>query len=258
MQHVVITGASSGLGAALARRYAIAGCRLTLLGRNARRLEETGRACRSVGATSVDQVTCDVTDGAMMRAALIAADDRAPVDLLFANAGLGGRDVLAPTSGETSELARSILEVNMMGVAHTVAPLLERLVARRSGQVVIVSSLAALHGLAEAPAYSASKAAARAYGHGLRRLLARHGVRVTVVLPGFVETPMSASLPYQTPLQVSAEKAAETIARGIARGAREIVFPWQLRLAFGMLAILPVGVTDRILAHSSKAMRVRP
>ena len=171
------------------------------MGRDTGRLASVAEACGPTAA-SIQCFTCDVTDAEMMEEALTSLDARRPIDTLIANAGMGGSDVLAPSSGEPLALARTITDVNMLGVLNTVAPLAERFCARGCGHIVIVSSLAGMHGLAESPAYSASKAAARVYGEGLRRLLAPRNVRVTVVLPGFIATPMSRSLPFRGPFRV--------------------------------------------------------
>ena len=255
LQHVVITGASSGLGSALAQIYARDGGHLTLFGRHAPRLAAVAQSCRAKGSV-VASIICDVTDSLQMQQSLTAADSARPIDLLIANAGIGGRAVMAPASGEGAQLARSILEINTLGVVNTVAPLLERFTQRRHGHVVIVSSVMAYQGLAEAPIYAASKAAIRTYGQGLRRLLAPQNVDVTIVCPGFIATPMSHSLPFAGPFMVSAEAAARRIANGIARREREIVFPWQMRALATAANLLPAPVFDRILA-AGKALTTR-
>lgn len=247
MPHALITGASSGLGSALAVLLGKRGYTLTLLGRDAERLEHVADRCRAAGNTVVT-ARVDVADADGMVATLLEADQRQPLDLLIANAGIGGSGVLAPPTGEPVELARGIVDVNFLGVVNSVAPLLPRFVARGRGDIAIVSSLAGMEGLADSPVYCASKAAARVYGHGLRRLLAAKGVRVTVVCPGFMTTPMSASLPMQPLFPVEAERAAAYILRGIERGRPEIVFPWQLRWVAHLTSVLPRAATDRILA----------
>jgi short-subunit dehydrogenase len=245
-QHIVITGGSSGLGAALAQLYAEDGQALTLIGRDPARLDAVVRLLRSRGAEATP-VVCDVTDGVAMERELRRIDSQCAVDVVIANAGLGGANVLAGACGEPAALARQILAVNSIGVINTVAPLLDRFVARHSGHAVLIGSLAAFQGLPQSPAYSASKAAIRAYGHGLRRLLSPHGIRITVVSPGFIETPMSASLPFPLPFAWSAERAAARIKRGVERGHAEIIFPWQLRLMASLLQLLPASAGDRVL-----------
>lgn len=248
--HAVITGASGGLGAALAAGLAARGTDLTLIGRHAERLQETAARCG--GAVGVRQHLCDVTDAERMRAGLLAADDARPIDLVIANAGIGGRDVLAPPDGEPPALVREIFDVNMIGVINTVSPLIERLRARRDGHIVLVSSLAGYAGLPDAPAYCASKAAVRVYGQGLRRLLAPDRIGVTVVCPGFVDTAMSRSLPHGQPFRCSAEEAASRILRAADRGTHELAFPWQLVWLSRALSVLPPAVADLVLAVHRK------
>ncbi len=174
------------------------------------------------------RMLCDVVDADMMARHLESADDLAPVRVVIANAGVGGEAVLASATAEPGTLARHVVNVNTIGVINTVAPLIERFVARRSGHITVISSMAGFEGLAEAPAYAASKAAVRIYGHGLRRL----------------------SLPFPTPFAWPAERAAERIARGISRREAEIVFPWQLRTIAAAAALLPRPVVDRLVSSA--------
>ena len=213
------------------------------------RLSSVAEACR-LAAEAVDIFGCDVTDEAKMAMTLADIDARRPVDILIANAGIGGSGVIAPASGEPLDLARRIADVNVLGVINTVAPLTSRLCARAQGHIVIVSSMAGLQGLAESPVYSASKAAIRVYGEGLRRLLAPKNVRVSVVLPGFIATPMSRSLPFRGPFEWSAERAAARIVRGIERNEAEIAFPWQLSIANSAAGLMPLRLRDRVLGLS--------
>ncbi|MGO4682100.1 SDR family NAD(P)-dependent oxidoreductase [Hyphomicrobium sp. 2TAF46] len=246
-RHAVITGASSGLGAALAIRLAHNGGNLTLFGRDKARLEQVAADCTQRGAR-VHTVICDVSDAAGMKKALLQADDMTPVDLIAANAGLGGRDVLAGPNGESTELARNICNVNIHGVFNTIIPLMDSLIKRRNGHIVIISSIMAFQGLPEAPVYSASKAAARIYGQGIRRMLKPHNVHVMVACPGFIDTPMSASLAYPKPFSMSAQDAAERIVQALERQKSEIVFPWQLNFLLRLVNNMPANCADRILA----------
>lgn len=249
LRHILLTGASSGLGATLAQLYAQSGHSLTLFGRNEARLAAVAEICRPT-ARHVETFSCDVTDAAAMAAALVEIDGRRPVDIVIANAGIGGSAVIAPPDGEPLDTARRIIDVNLLGVINTIVPLVDRLCARQSGHIVIIGSMAGMQGLAESPVYSASKAAVRFYGEGLRRLLAIQNVCVTVVVPGFIATPMSHSLQFKRPFMWSAERAAERIVRGIDRNEAEIVFPWQLRVAGAGLRLLPRRLRDRALSLS--------
>ena len=245
-RHVVVTGASTGIGAALARIYAAPEIRLSLLARDLKRLEILAEDCRARGA-HVEAHAGDVQDAEAMETWLVACDSIQAVDLLIANAGIGGAGALASEFGEPGDVARRIISVNTLGVVNSVTPLLRRFVLRRAGHVAILSSLGAGLGLPDCPAYDASKAAIHAYGHALRRLLLQHGVRVTVICPGFVDTPMARSLPFRPPFMWSADRAAEEIARGLARGRREILFPWQVRIAVRAARMLPLPLVDRAL-----------
>jgi len=180
-------------------------------------------------------------------------DGRQPIDLVIANAGIGGAAVIAPDTGEMLAAAHEIIGTNVLGVANTVIPLLPRFVDRGKGHVVIMSSLAAYVGLPQSPLYSASKAAVRTYGQALRRLVAPSGIRVTVICPGFVETPMSASVRGPRPMLWSVERAAERIVRGIARGEREISFPWPLATLARIADVLPPGLVDPFLARTRRS-----
>lgn len=247
-RHVVITGASSGIGAALARNYSRPGGVLSLTGRNAERLDCIAAACRARGAV-VEVERLDVTDAVSMANWLCQRDADLPVDLVIANAGIGGAQVLTGASGEDGNIARHVLQVNVIGVVNTVSPLLKPFVLRRRGHIAIISSVAAFLGLPDAPAYSASKAAVRVYGEALRRCHALDGIRVSVVCPGFVGTPMSATLPFRTPFLWTAEKAARRIADDLTRGKAEIVFPWQLRVAAKLTHVLPPALVDLALVR---------
>lgn len=240
---IVITGASSGIGAALALDYAAPGVSLALVGRNAARLDRQADACRGKGAT-VECLRLDVTDGVGMAAGLAAVDDRMSVDLVIANAGLSGG-----TSGvdEGEAQTRAILAVNLDGVLNTIQPLIPRMCRRRRGQVAVMSSLAAFRGMAGAPAYCASKAAVRLYGEGLRLRLAPQGVSVSVICPGFVRSAMTQANDWPMPLLMDADKAARIIRRGLARNRGRIAFPWPMYLAVSLVAALPPAWTDRLL-----------
>lgn len=245
--HVAITGASSGLGAALARAYAKPGVLLTLCGRHEARLAGVAAPCAAAGAEVVS-VLCDVTDAAAMAAWLTKADETKPIDVLFANAGVGGKAAIAPSEGETNSIAQSIVATNTLGVINTATPIIPRFVRRRAGHLVVISSLAGLIGLPHSPAYCGSKAAARVYAEGLRRLLRPHGVRVTIVNPGFIDTPMARSLPGAVPQMWSAERAALAIKSAVQKGRRELSFPSSLRLAIALTGYLPGSLVDAVLA----------
>lgn len=245
--HVLVTGASSGLGRALALYYAAPGRMLSLAGRDADRLQATADQCRAAGAM-VSATAFDLRDRPAAEAWVAEADTRHPVDLVLAAAGLGGQAALAPKGGEAAADAAALIGTNLLGLVHVIAPAGQAMAARGRGCLVLVGSIQGAIGLPQSPAYSASKAAVRMYGDGLRRLLARDGVGVTIVLPGFIDTPMSQSLDMARPFLWSADRAAARIARDVARGRRYSVFPLPLRLAVGLGALCPAPVLDLAMA----------
>jgi short-subunit dehydrogenase len=244
--HIVITGASSGIGAALAGVYSRTAKRLSLFGRDDKRLELVARDCRTRGC-EVQVHMVDVTDAAGMERDLVICDEQRPIDLVVANAGIGGLAALTPDAGETGEVARQIITTNTIGVVNTLTPLLPRFVARRRGHVAIMSSLGGLLGLPDCPAYSASKAAIRIYGEALRRLLAQHGIVVSIICPGFVDTPMNSKFAFRMPLLWNVERAAEYIVRELTKARGEIRFPLPLSVAIRCLNVLPNVLRDRIM-----------
>lgn len=242
---IVITGASSGLGAALARAYARDGVTLALTGRDRPRLAAVADACRLQGA-AVRTAAIDVRDRAQLAEWLYESDQARPIDLIIANAG-----VSAGTGGgeEGAEQAARISAINVDGVLHTVLPLAPRMAARRRGQIALMSSLASFRGFPGAPAYCASKAFVRVWGEALRGEMASYGVGVSVICPGFVDSPMTAANKFKMPLLMPAERAAAIIVRGLARNRARIAFPWRLYAAVRFIAALPPLVMDPLLAR---------
>ena len=243
-RHILITGASSGLGEALAKAYARAGVRLALGGRNRERLEAVAAGCRASGAEVATGVL-DVTDAAGLAAWIEREDRIAPIDLVIANAGASAG---TGSGGETAEQARRIFAVNFDGAVNTLQPAIRLMAARGHGQLALMSSLASFRGFPGAPAYCASKAAVRVYGEALRGPLARRGIAVSVICPGFVRTPMTAANKFPMPFLIEADRAAAIIRRGLARRRARIAFPRRLYAIAWLLAALPPGVTDRWLA----------
>ncbi|MBM3601795.1 MAG: SDR family NAD(P)-dependent oxidoreductase [Alphaproteobacteria bacterium] len=242
---ILITGASGGIGAALARGYASPGIALALGGRDGDRLARVAADCRAAGA-GVDADAIDVTDRHAMAAWIAHADARAALDLVIANAGIsagaGGR-------GESPEQTRRIFATNVDGALNTVLPAIPLMQARGRGQIAIMSSIAGFRGLPGAPAYSASKAVVRIWGEGLRGQLARDGIGVSVICPGYVRTPMTAANRFPMPFLMDADRAARIIRRGLERNRARIAFPLPMYWAVLLLQALPPGWTDRLLAR---------
>jgi short-subunit dehydrogenase len=247
-QRILITGASSGIGAALASAYAASGVSLVLGGRDRGRLAAIEAACRAAGA-EVETAAVDVVDAVAVRRWIETADDRAPLDLVVANAGISAG---TGTDGESEAQARVIFATNVDGVANTVWPALQRMERRARGQIALMSSLAAFRGFPGAPAYCASKAAVRVWGEGLRGECRAKGVAVTVICPGYVESPMTAVNDFPMPFLMSAERAARIVKRGLARNRARIAFPLPMYFAAWLLGVLSPGLTDPLLMRLPK------
>jgi len=240
---ILITGASSGIGAALALAYAADGATLFLGGRHAERLADVATACRDRGAVVHDHIH-DVTDAEAMASWVLGCDARVPLDLVVANAGISAGTGF---TGESAEQTRRLFAVNVDGAFNTVLPVLPRMIARGRGQIALMSSLASFRGFSGAPAYCASKAALRVWGEGQGVWLHERGVRLSVICPGFIRTPMSDGNPYHMPFLMEADRAARIIVRGLARNRARIAFPWQSYWLAQMLAVLPVALVDLLM-----------
>lgn len=245
---ILITGASSGLGAALAEAYAAPGVFLHLGARRGDLLAQIAGACRARGA-EVGIASIDVGDAAAMEAWVVGADDGRPLDLVIANAGISGG-----TSGgqESAQQTRDIFRINVDGVLNTVLPVLPRMAARGAGQIGIMASLAGHRGFPGAPAYCASKAAVKVWGEGLRGEMAESGVGVSVIMPGFVTTPMTAVNDFPMPFLMPVEQAAKIVQRGLAANGARIAFPWPMAAIAWAIGALSPALTDRLLRAAPK------
>lgn len=244
---ILITGASSGIGRALAVVYARDGVSLSLIGRDRERLEDTAAAARAQGAeVSIGQL--DVRDRDAMTHWIEAADMRRPFDLVIANAGI--TTGLAPGDiAEDPGAVRAIVETNLIGVLNTVEPLIAPMCARGAGQIVFIGSIAGIRGLPYAPSYCATKAAVHAYSESLRGRIEARGVCVSLVVPGFVKTPLNDSIDAVKPLEVTGTDAAILIQRGLERGRAIIPFPRSLYLLARLARILPARLVDKVMAR---------
>lgn len=247
--HVVITGASTGIGRALALAFAAPGVTLGLAARNVERLDVCAQACRERGA-QVITATLDVRDAAAVEHWLNDFDEKHPIDLLIANAGIASTLAHA-NDWEGRERTASIVDTNFYGALNAALPVIERMRTRRRGHIALISSIAALRGMAISPAYCASKAALKAWGDSVRPVLARDNIRVSIVLPGFVKTAMSDVFPGEKPFMWTAEKAATHIQRKLAAGRAEIAFPSLLAFGMRLLTLMPAALADAILSRMS-------
>ena len=248
--HVFLTGASSGIGEALARHYAAAGATLGLAARRQRRLLEL--AAELPGAHAC--YALDVADAAALQAAAADFIDRFGCpDIVIANAGVSV-GTLADEAGDLPAFRR-VFETNVMGMAQTFQPFVAAMKARGGGRLVGIASVAGIRGLPGAGAYSASKAATIAYLEALRVELRGSGVRVVTIAPGYIATPMTAVNSYPMPFLLPAAEAARRFARAIERGVGYTVIPWQMGVVAKLLRLLPNPVFDALFARAGRKSR---
>ncbi len=240
----IVTGASSGIGRALALRLGAEGYRVGLIARRREELDQAAFAIIQAGGTAVTDVA-DVGDRPALRAAIAAVERRlGPIDVMVANAGYGMPTHLDPLN--IADVDKTF-RVNVMGVIYSIEAVLPGMLARRRGHLVAISSLAAFKGLPGESAYCASKAAVNAYMEGLRIALRSRGVVVTTVCPGFVQTPMT-TMNTAMPFLMSADEAARRIARTIARRRGGVVrFPWPMAILMFLLARFPDAIVARLV-----------
>ena len=247
---VFITGASAGLGRALALHYADAGAVLGLVARRREMLRDVASALRVPTAL----YPLDVRDAVALRDA--AADfmsTHGVPDVVIANAGLSvGTD---PALEEDLSVLQEILDVNLCGMAKTFQPFIGGMKQARKGMLVGIASVAGYRGVPGTSAYCASKAAAIAYLESLRVELRESGVRVLTVCPGYIDTEMTTGNPYPMPFLMNAERAAAKVASAIERRREFVVIPWQMAAIAKLLRILPNAIFDRALSRTPRKPR---
>ena len=239
--NVLVTGASSGIGEALARASAERGDRLFLCGRDKARLEAVASACRALGATVRADIV-DVSDENAVRSWMESCNAEAPLSRVFANAGIG-------TGIEDEENVRRTFATNVGGVLNTVLPAIELFRRRKHGkddlrQILITSSIAGYGPLRACPAYSATKACVKTWGLALRARLRREGIKVSVICPGFIRSRLTDRNTCPMPFFMEADKAARIMLRRADRNVGLIAFPWPMRLASWAAGAMPQWMNE--------------
>jgi short-subunit dehydrogenase len=248
---VFLTGASSGIGAALARHYAARGATLGLYARRAAALAALA-AELSPGACAT--YVGDVRDAeALQRAGADFMARFGVPDIVIANAGVS-RGTLTDFA-EDLPAFRAVFDTNVLGLVHTFHPFLGAMREARRGVLAGIASVAGLRGLPGSGAYSASKAAAITYLESLRVELVGSGVAVVTVCPGYVATPLTERNRYPMPFRIGADKAARLIARAISRRRRFCILPWPMALVARVLRALPRPLYERAFAHAPRKAR---
>lgn len=244
IKNILITGASSGIGEALAIYYAKQQIQnLFLGGRNAERLEAVAKKCRRDGL-NVHTKILDVTDQKQTADWINECEQIAPLHLVFANAGVS-------TGEETPENVYNTFNTNIFGVLNTITPTIGIYLKRPTEPkiVAITASIAGYHGLPSCPSYSAAKSCVKAYGEALRPRLAREGIQVNVICPGFVRSRITDKNTCPMPFFMEAEQAAAVIARRIDQNIGLIAFPWPMRFAAWLVSILPNCLSNLIYSR---------
>ena len=251
---VFITGASSGIGAALAGFYADRSATLGIAARRGDHLQALAAKLASRGANAVHCYPLDVADAdALRNAAEDFARQAGTPDIVIANAGVSSGTLTEHQ--EDLAVIRRILEINVFGMAATFSPFIPAMQERGSGRLVGIASVAGIRGLPGAEAYSASKAAAIAYLESLRLEMRPSGVKVVTIAPGYIETPMTAINPYPMPFMLPADEAARRFARAIERGTSYTVIPWQMGIVAKLLRLLPNWLYDRLFVSAPRKPR---
>ena len=251
-ESILITGASGGLGSAIALEYAATGITLFLSGRNEKNLRETARQCKNKGAHPYIKIV-DVCDKDAMQEWIISCDKHSPIDLVIANAGIsGGTGGAMNEEGESAAQIEKMFAVNVGGVFNTLLPAIPFMKSRKQGQLAIVSSLAGFRGMPGAPAYCASKAAVKSYGEGLAGQLAPDNIGVSVICPGFVQTKMTDANDFYMPFLMPAGQAARIIIKGLQNKKGRIAFPWPMLIGAWFINLLPNGLVSWVSTMTPK------
>ena len=248
---VFITGASSGIGAALASEFATRGACLGLVARRSDALDAVEAALPGKHHTYV----ADVTDTkALIGAANAFETEVGPIDIVIANAGISV-GVKTEFYEDLAQFAR-VLDTNVLGMAITFHPFIAGMKAAGRGTLVGIASVAGVRGLPGSDAYCASKAAAIIYCESLRVEMAKYGIKVVTISPGFIRTAMTQKNQYQMPFLMDADVFAERAADAILAGVRYQTIPWQMGWITTLLRWVPRWLFDRLMAHRKQKPRV--
>lgn len=242
---ILITGATGAIGGALAYEYAMLDVVLLLQGRNEKRLEELAKICRDQGATVVTHVV-DLRDQTALFA-WIKEISSYPLDLVIVNAGMNTH-IGAHGEAEPWMDVEAILDINLKAAIAITQGVLPSMREKKKGQIALVSSLAAYFGLPVTPTYCASKAGLKAYGEALRGWLAPEGIKINVIMPGYIQSPMCDEMPGPKPFLWTPKQAAKAIRKGLEKDKARISFPFPLNFGTWWLAVLPASLSGRIVA----------
>ena len=246
---VFLTGASSGIGEALALEIARRGAILGLLARREDLLRELAERCEQNGGKA-RYFAADVTNAkAVADAAESLRDEFGKTDILIANAGIGGND--SETRSLKPAAVAKVININLLGAANAVSAVLPQMLENKSGQLVAISSLAGFRGLPKSAAYSASKAGMTAFFESVRLDIQDKGVKVTIIQPGFIKTPLTSGRKNKMPFLMELEEAIPHFLKAIEKQKKFAAFPWQLATLVRASGIFPAWLYDRIAGRAT-------
>ena len=241
--------ASSGIGEALAIEIAKKGAILGLVARREEMLRELAEKCENIGGKA-RVFACDVVDAsAVQKAANDLREEFGRIDILIANAGIGGND--KETRGLQPEAVKKVIDINLIGAVNSVYAVLPQMIERKSGQLVAISSLAGFRGLPKSAAYSASKGAMTNYFESIRLDVQDKGVSVTIIQPGFIKTPLTSGREAQMPFLMELHNAIPLFIKAIEKKKPFAAFPWQLATVVRAGKFMPSWLYDRIAGRAS-------
>lgn len=241
---ILLAGASSGIGEALAVTLAKKGATLGLIARREELLIDLAARCEAVGGKAM-VLPCDVVDPTAVQ---MAADkfrtECGHIDIMIANAGIGGNDPLTRAYDPAS--VKKLIDINLLGAVNSIHAVIPHMIERRSGQLVAISSLAGFRGLPKSAAYSASKAAMTAFFESVRLDNARHGIDVTIIQPGFIKTPLTSGRSNKMPFILELDDSIPYFISAIEKKKKFAAFPFTLALIVKLGRIMPAWLYDKV------------
>ncbi len=239
---IIITGASSGLGEALALHYANEKHHLTLIARREERLNNVAKRCRGKGA-EVETIIADVNDFERMREIGICLCEK-PIDRIILNAGISVGHSGGVTPFEDFE---KVFKTNFLSIHALLEPMIPKLMEQKNGEIVFISSLASLFTMPTSIAYSSSKRALNAYAEGLHYQLKPHGISVMTIMPGFIDSEMTQKNRFKMPFLMSTEEGIARITHAIKRKKIRYAFPFRFALMIRIVSLFPQSLRDKIV-----------
>jgi NADP-dependent 3-hydroxy acid dehydrogenase YdfG len=240
---VFLTGASSGIGEGIALALAAKGAVLGLVARREDMLADLAKRCEAA-AGSARYFPCDVTDAeALQRAADEFRKEFDHIDVMIANAGVSGND--QETRSYEPAAVKKLIDINLLGAVNAIHAVMPQMIERGSGHLVAISSLAGFRGLPKSAAYCASKAGMTAFFESVRLDVARHGIDVTIIQPGFIKTPLTSGRTHKMPYLMELDDAIPLFIRAIEKKKKFAAFPWQLATIVRAGRLMPAWLYDR-------------